>query len=386
MKILELHLLSFSRKSILNFLIFFFFFVCAVHSKDQCSTSSCGDGRVDIKYPFNLSGQKLENCEYINLKCVNENITSINLPYSGEFYVQDIYYGLKIIQVYDPSNCLPRRLLNLNLSSSLLGAIEYQEYTFYSCPQDLLESDFTVIDCLSNSTSATVATSFASRELMEGEYMCKLMFTSSIPVSPSQLDPWGSFSNLQLVWNDLSCKDCEGTDGSRSKLSKFLALAISMPGIVIISTFCCLASCMQLFNLVRDKFGLFGTGAPPQANMFPSIVPPQATMFPGDAPPQTTSSVPIGLDDSKIKSCTELVVLNEGQSISGSESNACPICLEGYRPEETVRCISVCKHGFHANCIEQWLRKNGTCPVCRTLVSDDEQVVAQDILITTHVS
>lgn len=210
MKILELHLLSFSRKSILNFLIFFFFFVCAVHSKNQCSTSSCGDGRVDIKYPFNLSGQKLENCEYINLKCVNENITSINLPYSGEFYVQDIYYGLKIIQVYDPSNCLPRRLLNLNLSSSLLGAIEYQEYTFYSCPQDLLESDFTVIDCLSNSTSATVATSFASRELMEGEYMCKLMFTSSIPVSPSQLDPWGSFSNLQLVWNDLSCKDCEG--------------------------------------------------------------------------------------------------------------------------------------------------------------------------------
>ncbi|KAL2536341.1 putative RING-H2 finger protein ATL21A [Forsythia ovata] len=330
---------------------------------EHCFHSECIDEWL------RMNGQQLQNCEYISLKCSNKGIAILNLPYSGEFYIQNIYYDAQKIQVSDPSNCLPKRLLNLNLSSSPLRAIEYQNYTFYSCQPELLGSEFKIIDCLSNSTSATVATSFAPPELMEGVHKCKTVFTSTIPVSwLGQLDYWGTDSNLLLAWNDLICNDCE-EDGSQSKLSKLIAIAISMPGILIMSTFCCLASCMQLFRMVKDKYELFGTTSP-------GVAPPQVTMFPGILPLQATTAVPIGLDDSKIKSCTELVVLNEGHSISGSESNACPICLEGYHPKETVRCISVCKHCFHANCIEQWLRKNGTCPVCRTssLTDDLEQV------------
>ncbi|KAL2511290.1 putative RING-H2 finger protein ATL21A [Abeliophyllum distichum] len=332
---------------------------------EHCFHSECIDEWL------RMNGQQLQNCEYINLKCSNKGIAILKLPYSEEFYIQNIYYDAQIIQIYDPSNCLPKRLLNLNLSSSPLRAIEYQKYTFYSCQPELLGSEFKIIDCLSNSTSATVATSFEPPELMEGVYKCKTVFTSTIPVSwLGQLDYWGTDSNLHLAWNDLICNDCEeGTDGSRSKLSKVIAIALSIPGILIMSTFCCLASCVQLFRIVKKKYELSGTTSP-------GVAPPQATMFPGILQPQGTTAVPIGLDDSKIQSCTELVVLNEGQSISGSESNACPICLEGFHPKETVRCISVCKHCFHANCIEQWLRKNSTCPVCRTssLTDDLEQV------------
>ncbi|KAL2490239.1 RING/U-box superfamily protein [Abeliophyllum distichum] len=76
-----------------------------------------------------------------------------------------------------------------------------------------------------------------------------------------------------------------------------------------------------------------------------------------------------GLDDSKIKSYTELVVVGEDQSISGQENSSCAICLEVHNPEEKVRKIAKCGHFFHSDCIVLWLKKNSTCPVCRTLLS-----------------
>ncbi|CAI9781511.1 unnamed protein product [Fraxinus pennsylvanica] len=183
--------------------------ISSLPSFDYKEEAASDHGRVKA---ISLGRQQLENCESINLKCSNEDITILNLPYSEEFFVQDIYYDEQEIQVYDPNNCLPRWLLNLNLSSSPLMAIEYQTYTFYSCPRELLlGSEFKVIDCLSNSTSATIASSFVPQELMEQVYKCKIIYTSSIPVSwLGQLDHWGTDSNLLLAWKDLSCKDCEG--------------------------------------------------------------------------------------------------------------------------------------------------------------------------------
>ncbi|XP_073045393.1 uncharacterized protein [Primulina eburnea] len=40
--------------------------------------------------------------------------------------------------------------------------------------------------------------------------------------------------------------------------------------------------------------------------------------------------------------------------------STCAICLEDYL-KERIECIILCQHCFHANCIEQWLRKNWSC-------------------------
>lgn len=42
----------------------------------------------------------------------------------------------------------------------------------------------------------------------------------------------------------------------------------------------------------------------------------------------------------------------------------CPICLNHFNPGETASSLP-CSHIFHILCIEAWLNKSGTCPVCR---------------------
>jgi hypothetical protein len=41
------------------------------------------------------------------------------------------------------------------------------------------------------------------------------------------------------------------------------------------------------------------------------------------------------------------------------------ICLGDYKEKEVLRIIPYCGHTFHLSCIDMWLRKQSTCPVCR---------------------
>ncbi|KAJ9180733.1 hypothetical protein P3X46_008945 [Hevea brasiliensis] len=49
----------------------------------------------------------------------------------------------------------------------------------------------------------------------------------------------------------------------------------------------------------------------------------------------------------------------------GSE---CPVCLSVFADGEEVKQLSVCKHSFHASCINMWLNSHSSCPVCRASV------------------
>nr|GMC92815.1 E3 ubiquitin-protein ligase SDIR1 isoform X1 [Ipomoea batatas] len=42
----------------------------------------------------------------------------------------------------------------------------------------------------------------------------------------------------------------------------------------------------------------------------------------------------------------------------------CSVCLEQVNEGELIRSLP-CLHQFHANCIDPWLRQQGTCPVCK---------------------
>lgn len=49
------------------------------------------------------------------------------------------------------------------------------------------------------------------------------------------------------------------------------------------------------------------------------------------------------------------------------DQNCCSICLDGYESNNRVR-ILVCGHCFHTCCIDVWLRKRATCPMCQLVV------------------
>ncbi|GJJ12956.1 hypothetical protein Clacol_007203 [Clathrus columnatus] len=51
----------------------------------------------------------------------------------------------------------------------------------------------------------------------------------------------------------------------------------------------------------------------------------------------------------------------------------CPICLDDYKELDPVLRISDCSHWFHKECLEQWLQKARTCPLCKTVVKGRQQ-------------
>jgi E3 ubiquitin-protein ligase ATL41 len=53
---------------------------------------------------------------------------------------------------------------------------------------------------------------------------------------------------------------------------------------------------------------------------------------------------------------------------AGSGWAQCVICLGLVQLGETVRRLPACKHLFHVDCIDMWLRSHLTCPVCRAVV------------------
>ena len=47
------------------------------------------------------------------------------------------------------------------------------------------------------------------------------------------------------------------------------------------------------------------------------------------------------------------------------KAGECAVCLEAFRAGDRCRALPGCEHGFHAGCVDSWLRKSRRCPVCR---------------------
>ncbi|CAO1635652.1 unnamed protein product [Parajaminaea phylloscopi] len=62
---------------------------------------------------------------------------------------------------------------------------------------------------------------------------------------------------------------------------------------------------------------------------------------------------------------TATTAASERILLSSLSSMQCPICLSGYQKEE-VLCATWCHHGFHRDCLTEWLKSADTCPLCRS--------------------
>ncbi|CAH8366456.1 unnamed protein product [Eruca vesicaria subsp. sativa] len=46
----------------------------------------------------------------------------------------------------------------------------------------------------------------------------------------------------------------------------------------------------------------------------------------------------------------------------------CSVCLSKFESVEILRLLPKCRHAFHVGCIDQWLERHATCPLCRDRV------------------
>ena len=60
-----------------------------------------------------------------------------------------------------------------------------------------------------------------------------------------------------------------------------------------------------------------------------------------------------------------LVTVYKAKDRAGGEALECAVCLAELTDGEAARFLTRCQHGFHAECIDLWLRSHATCPLCR---------------------
>ncbi|EFJ16768.1 hypothetical protein SELMODRAFT_59303, partial [Selaginella moellendorffii] len=72
-----------------------------------------------------------------------------------------------------------------------------------------------------------------------------------------------------------------------------------------------------------------------------------------------------GLDQVTLESYPR-IVFSAQQPLPHPQDTACAICLADYREAEMLRVLPDCRHVFHVQCIDSWMRLQATCPMCRT--------------------
>ncbi|XP_062231949.1 RING-H2 finger protein ATL67-like [Phragmites australis] len=73
---------------------------------------------------------------------------------------------------------------------------------------------------------------------------------------------------------------------------------------------------------------------------------------------------PVGLDPAVIASYPRVPF---SRAAAGADAEAaCSICLSEYREGEMLRVMPECRHRFHLACLDAWLRRSASCPVCRS--------------------
>ncbi|CAN6860917.1 unnamed protein product [Brassica oleracea] len=374
---------------ITSFSLLFLSLIIPTLTTATCSTAVCRNGDPIIRFPFRLKSHQPQSCGYdkgFDLTCGNNNgvnRTTIRLPFSGNFTIETIDYAAQEILLADPNNCLPKRILTLNLTSTPFDGVYTRRFTFFSCPTSgyLRFGRFNPITCLSDENSTVFATALPRAVNYLSAQSCRLMKTVDVPVRwpvyEQAVSYWGLSDNLWLTWRVPRCRRCESRGGkcgiksnsSREiicsdapkpaiprKLGYAIAIGAGIPGtLILFGVFCFVYSKINAFIKRRHLIS------------HPEINNTQAH--------SSQSSIMIkGLDGSTIDSYPK-IVLGESKRLPKIGDVTCAICLSEYEPTETLRTIPLCQHCFHADCIDEWLKLNGTCPVCR---NSPEQILPSE--------
>ncbi|XP_042029966.1 putative RING-H2 finger protein ATL21A [Salvia splendens] len=237
------------------------------NSNNLCPTSHCPNNTLPVKYPFRIQGYHTPQCSYTDLRCSSEGAVIINLPNFGDFYVRDIRYGQEdpLILLYDPQKCLPKRFMASNYSSFKPGKAAYfLYYTFYSCPpEEIARTGFPTIACLSNSSSAVVATHAVSRQTMTDMYSCKEVVTSSVAVA-GRVPPdfIGDETDFALEWRAGSCVSCPYMGTGVVSGPVWMALVMIVYSTIIVPGIICIGCCVSFISMFRKELKANRSNAP----------------------------------------------------------------------------------------------------------------------------
>ncbi|XP_026440824.1 putative RING-H2 finger protein ATL21A [Papaver somniferum] len=314
---------------------------------------SCGVGEPQIRFPFALYGRQSKSCgnSGYDLSCNSSNKTVLQLPYSEQLFVKEINYTSQEMQIYDPDNCLTRRLLKLRFPLlfpyKLAGS--NQNYTILNCSSSSVDVTntsllYTPISCMSSSTNTIFSTDVSNPNL-PFKATCEIIATVSSPaVRTVDGLSYKTSDVLLLKWQLLP----DRSQGTKVTEAVYALLGLCFALVLILAFTCCI--CPWVIGLFRDH----------HRSLFLS----DGILLQSTVTNQEVIIIRTGLDDATIKSYRR-IHLDEKLQLPNPTDTTCSICLSEYRPTESLKLIPPCNHCFHAKCIDPWLRMHTTCPVCR---------------------
>ncbi|CAN0901843.1 Putative RING-H2 finger protein ATL21A [Linum grandiflorum] len=380
-------------------LLLLILFISITPSSSSCFTSSCGQNEPAIRFPFRIEARQPSRCGYpgFTLSCGPYNETFLSFPGTTPFILRAIDYSTQQLWVNDPGNCLAGRLLNLDLpaapdvSNSPFRGLYEQLFSFFNCSGNLDKfRGMNPIACLSSSGgvgggggegSAVGYSVFATSSdramvRLRREPSCKMVARVMVPmewllygeVTSSDLS-----ADVRLTWDSPECRRCEirgGSCGLKGNSSSDVGCSHihiprrGLPG----------AARYAITVGVGIPLLLFGIGALCCVFRRVKRCATSSSSATNDhhhqsLPQFNTTNIPppicIGLDGPTIESYPKIVLGESMRLPKPEDDNTCSICLSEYNPKETLKTIPGCHHCFHAECIDEWLRLNGTCPICR---------------------
>ncbi|CAM0905807.1 unnamed protein product [Alopecurus aequalis] len=72
-----------------------------------------------------------------------------------------------------------------------------------------------------------------------------------------------------------------------------------------------------------------------------------------------------GMSRDLINKIPETRFSSETNSDEDTDRSCCSVCLQDFGSRQFVRILPQCEHIFHVGCIDSWLQRNASCPLCR---------------------
>ncbi|KAE9596563.1 hypothetical protein Lal_00007643 [Lupinus albus] len=72
-----------------------------------------------------------------------------------------------------------------------------------------------------------------------------------------------------------------------------------------------------------------------------------------------------GLSGDSVEKIPKIKLTSDNNIDGSGERVSCSVCLQDFQLGETVRSLPHCHHMFHLPCIDKWLFRHASCPLCR---------------------
>ncbi|KAK5773229.1 E3 ubiquitin-protein ligase ATL42-like [Gossypium arboreum] len=152
--------------------------------------------------------------------------------------------------------------------------------------------------------------------------------------------------------------DVESTSNSHGDASSDDAVSNFQPSLAIVIGILCAMFALTLSLVACTKFCHRGTTVDSGDNLPTAL--------------RRTKSGFSGID----KKIIESLPFFKFSSIKGSKQGLeCSVCLSKFEDTEVLRLLPQCKHAFHVECIDEWLEKHSSCPLCRQKINADDPTI-----------